>query len=157
MTRGPFFIDLEASGIAPDSYPVEVGVVGPVWRYSSLIKPVHYWTYWDYDAQDMHGISRELLLSVGADPDDVAQKLNEKLDGELILADSPLDRFWLEVLYEASSFEPSFEISNLYSYLSAGDAGLFRKHLQVAKAHRALPDALANQSAYFAMMKAKAN
>ena len=39
MERPSFFIDFEASGIAPDSYPIEVAVVSRETSFSSLIKP----------------------------------------------------------------------------------------------------------------------
>jgi len=42
MERPSFFIDFEASGIAPDSYPIEVAVVSSETSLSSLIKPVRY-------------------------------------------------------------------------------------------------------------------
>jgi hypothetical protein len=44
MERPLFFIDFEASGIAPDSYPIEVAVVSSEASYSSLIMPARYWT-----------------------------------------------------------------------------------------------------------------
>jgi hypothetical protein len=36
-----FSIEFEASGIAPDSYPVEVAGVSSDTSFSSLIKPAH--------------------------------------------------------------------------------------------------------------------
>lgn len=41
MERPAFFIDFEASGIAPDSYPVEVAVVSRNTSFNSLT-PVCY-------------------------------------------------------------------------------------------------------------------
>ena len=68
MERPSFFIDFEASGIAPDSYPIEVAVVSNETVYSSLIKPVRYWTHWSFDAQDMHGLTQDHLLQEGDTP-----------------------------------------------------------------------------------------
>lgn len=59
MERPSFFIDFEASGIAPDSYPIEVAAVSSEFAFNTLIKPARYWTHWSFDAQDMHGLSQE--------------------------------------------------------------------------------------------------
>ena len=45
MERPSFFIDFEASGIAPDGYPIEVAVLSNETWFSSLIKPAPYWTH----------------------------------------------------------------------------------------------------------------
>lgn len=42
VERPSFFIDFEASGIAPDSYPIEVAVVSAEISSNSLIKPARY-------------------------------------------------------------------------------------------------------------------
>lgn len=62
VERPSFFIDFEASGIAPDSYPIEVAVVSREISFSSLI------THWSFDAQDMHGLCQDQLRKRGDTP-----------------------------------------------------------------------------------------
>jgi spore cortex formation protein SpoVR/YcgB (stage V sporulation) len=77
MHRWPvWFVDFEASGIALDSYPIEIAIVSAETEYHALIRPVYYWTHWSFDAQDMHGISRETLLADGLEPSLIAAELS---------------------------------------------------------------------------------
>lgn len=62
------FIGFDASGIVPDSYPIEVAVIFARGEYQALIQPASYWDHWRYDAQDMHGLSREQFISEGQSP-----------------------------------------------------------------------------------------
>lgn len=89
MERPSFFIDFEASGIAPDSYPIEVAVVSNETVYSSLIKPIRYWTHWSFDAQDMHGLTQDHLLQEGDTPGAVAEQMNQLFSGQVLCSDSP--------------------------------------------------------------------
>ena len=93
MERPSFFIDFEASGIAPDSYPIEVAVVSNETSFSSLIKPVRYWTYWSFDAQDMHGLTQDQLHQEGDTPVAVARNMNQLFSGQVLCSDSPQDVF----------------------------------------------------------------
>ena len=95
--RPVHFIDFEASGIAPDSYPIEVAVVYPGGEYQSLIKPAAYWDHWSYDAQDIHQLTREKLMSEGQPPLAVAQEMNRLFDGKTLCSDNPADCYWLDV------------------------------------------------------------
>lgn len=72
MERPSLFIDFEASGIAPDCYPIEVAVVSGETSFTSLIKPARYWTHWSFDAQDMHGLTQDQLRQQGDTPVAVA-------------------------------------------------------------------------------------
>lgn len=100
MTELPtHFIDFEASGIAPDSYPIEVAVVYPGGEYQCLIQPARYWDYWSYDAEDMHQLTREKLMSEGRPPLAVAQEMNHLFDGKILCSDNPADCYWFDVLY----------------------------------------------------------
>ncbi|PHX39732.1 hypothetical protein AO263_34640 [Pseudomonas sp. NZIPFR-PS5] len=102
-----WFVDFEASGIAPDSYPIEIAVVAADFECQVLIRPVDYWAHWSFDAQDMHGISRENLLANGLEPSFIATELNARFDGARLCSDSPQDGFWLDTLYEAVGIGPS--------------------------------------------------
>lgn len=146
-THPTHFIDFEASGIAPDSYPIEVAVVYPNGEYQALIKPADYWNHWSYDAQDMHGLSRELLVNEGQPPLAVAQEMNRLFDGKKLCSDNPADCFWLDVLYEAAEIEPTFEVHPLESFVGRDAAGEIYGRIPIKKAQRALQDAQALSNA----------
>lgn len=141
MTELPtHFVDFEASGIAPDSYPIEVAVVYPGGEYQSLIQPARYWDHWSYDAQDMHGISREQLISEGTPPLAVAQEMNRLFDGKTLCSDNPADCYWLDVLYEAAGIEATFEVKPLEALVGREAASEILKRLPLRRGHRALQD-----------------
>lgn len=141
--RPSYFIDFEASGIAPDSYPIEVAVVYPVGEYQALIQPASCWDHWSYDAQDMHDLSREQLVSEGLPPLEVAMAMNRLFDGKTLCSDNPADCFWLDVLYEAACIEPTFAVKPVEAFLGREAASEVCSRLPVRKGHRALPDAQA--------------
>ncbi|WP_408602004.1 hypothetical protein [Pseudomonas sp. PLMAX] len=137
------FIDFEASGMAPDSYPIEVAVVYPGGQFQTLLRPVPYWDHWSHDAEDMHGIGREQLFCEGRLPLEVAVEMNELFEGKTLCSDNPVDCFWLDVLYEAAGIEPTFSVQPLEAFVGREAASEILTGLPIAKAHRALGDALA--------------
>ncbi|MEN1836086.1 hypothetical protein AAIM60_24750 [Pseudomonas lijiangensis] len=137
------FIDFEASGIAPDSYPVEVAVVSSAITFSSLITPVRYWTHWSFDSQDMHGLCQDQLRQQGDMPVGVARRMNELFSGRVLCCDSPQDTFWLDVLFEAADLAPTFELKPLELFVGRQAASEVYRLLPTTKIHRALPDATA--------------
>ena len=143
MARPSFFIDFEASGIAPDSYPIEVAVVSSDTSFSSLIKPARYWTHWSFDAQDMHGLSQDHLLEQGDPADVVARHMNQLFSGQVLCSDSPQDGFWLDVLYEAADLMPTFELKPLEVLVGREAASDIYRLLPTTRRHRALHDATA--------------
>lgn len=136
-----WFVDFEASGIAPDSYPIEIAVVSMDAEYQALIRPARYWTHWSWDAQDMHGISREALRADGLDPGVIATELNTKFHGARLCSDSPQDGFWLDTLYEAAGVDPSFVLLPLESFVGRSVASEICQMTPSIRAHRSLPDA----------------
>ena len=142
-----WFVDFEASGIAPDSYPIEIAVVAADFEYRALIRPVYYWTHWSFDAQDMHGISRENLLANGLEPSFIATELNARFEGARLCSDSPQDGFWLDTLYEAAGLEPSFVVLPLESFVGRAAASEIVNAAPPKREHRALPDATAFRDA----------
>lgn len=154
MERPSFFIDFEASGIAPDSYPIEVAVVSNETVYSSLIKPVRYWTHWSFDAQDMHGLTQDHLLQEGDTPHAVAKQMNKLFSGQVLCSDSPQDGFWFDVLYEAADLRPTFELKPLEVLVGREAASDIHRLLPTTRHHRALNDATALMNAYRAFFEA---
>lgn len=149
-----YFIDFEASGLDPRSYPIEIGIVGcDGSRFETLIKPASHWKYWSQDAEDIHGIIRERLedgMKVAA----LARQLNERYAGKTLWADSLYDRVWMRVLFAAAGLEPAFTLGNLYSQLPQSQIEVFRQHIKTPVAHRALQDAFDIRTAWFNYLKA---
>ncbi|MDV5387584.1 3'-5' exonuclease [Pseudomonas juntendi] len=137
------FVDFEASGIAPDSYPIEVAIVHPAGEYQSLIKPARYWTHWSYDAQDMHGITREQLLGEGKPAATVAQELNELFAGQYLVSDAKEDSYWVEALYDAAELDPTFAVTSVEQMVGPEHASAIYYQMPVTRGHRALADARA--------------
>jgi len=141
MERPSYFIDFEASGIAPSSYPISVAIVSCDTEFTALIRPAPYWDHWSYDAQDMHGLTRENLLKLGVAPQVLACELNQSYRGQALCSDSPQDVFWLETLYEAAGLEPSFQLRPLESFFGRAAAGEIYRLLPARRKHDALSDA----------------
>jgi hypothetical protein len=154
VERPSFFVDFEASGIAPDSYPIEVAVVSSETSFSSLIKPVRYWMHWSFDAQDMHGLTQDYLLQEGDTPGTVAELMNQLFSGQVLCSDSPQDGFWLDALYEAADLIPTFELKPLEVLVGREAASDIYRLLPTTRHHRALNDATALMNACRAFFKA---
>jgi hypothetical protein len=109
----PRFLDIEASSLGMDSYPIEVAWSDPAGAIEShLISPkyVGWWTDWDYNAQQIHGLSREQCREEGVQPEWLCQRMNASIPaGEILYADGGgFDEGWIDVLYSAGSFfEPT--------------------------------------------------
>ncbi|MDM9589495.1 hypothetical protein QUC26_17215 [Pseudomonas asiatica] len=137
------YVDFEASGIAPDSYPIEIAVVHPAGEYQTLINPVRYWDHWSYDAQDMHQISRDQLMSDGKPAVTVAQELNEIFSGQCLVSDAAEDSYWVEALYDAAELNPTFTVATIEQMVGPEHAAAIYYQMPVTRGHRALADARA--------------
>jgi hypothetical protein len=111
----PTIIDVEASGFGSGSYPIEVGVVLPNGgRHCYLIAPARAWKHWDEEAEQVHGITREVLLTHGRPIQDVAWRLNELLRRKTAYSDAwSYDMSWLGKLYEAANMRQTFRIADI--------------------------------------------
>nr|WP_086938193.1 hypothetical protein [Thaumasiovibrio occultus] len=143
-------LDFEASGLAQESYPIEVGVCLQEGDATSfLINPLtaDSWVHWDPEAESIHQIARADLESQGEDVTTVCQQLNQLLgDYDAVLCDSHWDLFWLGRLYRAAHMRPSFTLFDVSNWLAqhqydvaAYEAGFVS--LGPAK-HRAADDAV---------------
>ena len=75
--KRPTIIDIEASGFGKGSYPIEIGYAnehGQTW--CSLITPDEDCVHWDAKAEQLHQISREILLQHGKPATMIAKHLN---------------------------------------------------------------------------------
>jgi hypothetical protein len=111
----PSIIDVEASGFGNNSYPIEVGVVrSDGEKYCKLIRPFDDWTFWDNEAQNIHGINRDLLFTIGESGVQVCLELNAFIGQETIFSDGwVVDSPWLQTLFARAQVEMSFKISAL--------------------------------------------
>lgn len=106
LSRGIAFIDFEASGLGPNSWPIEVG-----WSFddgvtdSVLISPAPHWpmTAWDPKAERLHGITPRMLADLGLDAAATCERLEAALDRRIVYSDAPdWDSFWMLRLYQAA-------------------------------------------------------
>lgn len=154
--ESPFIIDVEASGMGPDSYPIEVGLaLTQEERYCSLITPSDTWTHWDNEAERLHKISRELLIQSGKSVKDVALELNEILEGKFVFSDGwVVDEPWLLRLFAEARIEKKFRVYDLQTILTEEQMALWHEvkdqvieDLDVTR-HRASNDAFVIQETF---------
>ncbi len=138
-------IDLEASGLSTDSYPIEIA-----WKNaltgefdSFLINPdsAAGWDFWDEYAEELHGLDRDVLCLEGEDIYTACHRL-KLLAGKCVISDAvQFDHFWLSRLYAAADEEMPFQLIGLDELL---DEKQLIAYSVLAKAqhrrHRALQD-----------------
>jgi hypothetical protein len=145
----PIILDIEASGFGQGSYPIEVGFALPdKSTYCALIKPLESWTHWSLGAEEVHGISRNLLIQCGHPVNEVAEQLNYFLGNKTVYSDGwGYDLSWVSLLYEAANMPMNFHIETLYTLLHDDQLLLWEKtRIEVIndlgiKRHRASSDA----------------
>ncbi len=117
LRRQIAFIDLEASGLGPKSWPIEVGWGFHSWpARSMLIKPATGWSLeaWEKSAEELHKLSPDQLIKDGKPPLEVALVLNAAFANADVYSDAPsFDGFWLYRLYEAAGVRANFKLLNL--------------------------------------------
>ena len=149
-------LDIEASDIHPESYPIEIGILLPNGSsYCSLIKPPSEWLHWSVEAETVHGISREELFENGRPVDEVASVLNNFLKDKTIYSDCwVLDHPWMIRLFQVAGKKPEFTLSDIIYRLSEEEynaLGEIKQEVQLKlnlKRHRATNDARVLQLAY---------
>jgi hypothetical protein len=117
----PTIIDFEASGFGKNSYPIEVGCVTETGQgWCSLIKPEDDWRHWDAAAEQIHHISRNLLIHHGKSCASVAIQLNQFLQDRIVYTDSwAHDYIWMARLFDAANISPHFHLEDLRYVLTA--------------------------------------
>jgi len=103
----PRFLDIEASSLSMESYPIEIAWSDPEGNIEGhLIDPcaIEEWTDWDYNAQQIHGLSREQCRDEGVPPEWLCQRMSESIPaGEIVYADGGgFDESWIDVLFSVS-------------------------------------------------------
>ena len=143
-------IDIEASGLASSSYPLEIGIVlGNGESYEALIKPLGHWQHWDSSAQALHGISRQQLLDEGLPATQVCEEINQLCGGKTLYSDCWVyDARWLNLLFAETGTTMQFTCSPIEALLSEHEQRhwwQYKKDFCTAsdiRPHRALNDAI---------------
>lgn len=110
----PCFIDVEASGFGPDSWPVSVAWCDHTGEIRKLlVRPLPSWTHWDEQAERVHGLTRARVELEGSAPAEVAAHLEADLKGMLAFSDAPdFDAGWLAALYRGLGRQTPFSLDN---------------------------------------------
>lgn len=142
-----YIIDVEASGLAAESYPIEIAWLDsedPDSFDSFLIVPDPTWIHWDeYAENEIHHISRAMLEEDGITLEEACERLNFKLSGKEVYSDAvDFDRNWIQRLFNTVSVEPTFKVRSIFDLLPENaeqdyDALVFDQVV----VHRALDDA----------------
>ncbi|MCC4796694.1 hypothetical protein [Enterovibrio norvegicus] len=159
-------LDFEASGLSDASYPIEVGYCLPDGNSISLIinpdSSPEGWQYWDEFAEkEIHGISRQQLVTQGVSVLDVCTHLNNALCYyDDVLCDSQWDLFWLGRLYKAAHMRPTFTLTEVGHWLRDKEGVCREDFLSALDAlgpapHRAEPDAQYIRRALSSVLKEK--
>ena len=109
-------LDIEASGLGDQCYPIEVGIVraADLSGWSALIRPAWSWRRngrWEPKAEALHGISLAEVEAEGWDVVDVARALNEQLTGMVVFSDAAdFDGHWLGMLFKEAMETQAFDL-----------------------------------------------
>lgn len=105
------FLDFEASSLAADSWPVEIGLssvsLEGVETWASLIRPRPTWSMdaWNPHSALIHGIPRT-ELDAAPSADEVATMALSRMEGKILVSDAPeFEVRWLHRLLEGRVVE----------------------------------------------------
>lgn len=140
-----YIIDIEASGLEKESYPIEIAFVDleSSEAFSFLIKPYSHWTHWNEQAEKVHNISQSELLKNGSNPYEVAENVFNLLSQSQVFSDAyQFDSHWLNTLLLDSGF-PEIVVQPVHDLISDQNVFNFNYSLNELKTpHRALQDCL---------------
>jgi DNA polymerase-3 subunit epsilon len=153
-TRPAYFLDFEASSLASNSWPVEIGISrvvdGAVVTESHLIKPHPDWEDegWSVASAEIHGLSRAHLEAEGLEASEVATWFQERNIGLAITDNPEFEQRWLIRLLATNPPFPPVHLLDFDSYvrMSLPDAAAVSRVYRAMDAqgpppHRAGPDA----------------
>lgn len=142
-----YILDIEASGLGPDSYPIEIAwcSLDGEQSWSALINPetAENWDDWDdYAESAIHGISRDQLRREGSDAVAVARELEKRLGGEEVFSDAvDFDDFWLRRIFGLLGSHNPIQLQPLETIHRSRYAAEIREALSAFEGpHRALAD-----------------
>lgn len=126
-------IDVEASGLHVESYPIEIAILLGGVVHSWLIKPAPQWQYWCPRAEAIHGISRTELNHKGLDLKSVANELNALMKDNTGILYSDADRWdddWINTLYTQTGIKQSFHVLSIYDLFEKEHDPAFQGHIR---------------------------
>lgn len=126
--RGIDIIDIEASGLHFDSYPIEIAVLVNGLPHVWLIKPESSWTHWCDKAETLHGISRSKLIKQGVSASIVVDELTDVLSDTPGVIYSDADRWdedWLSILFFTSGKQPPVKVLSIFELMSEDQKCMF--------------------------------
>ena len=129
-------LDIEASGLEEGSFPIEVAWIGVNYDEfdTFFIKPEPTWTYWDKQAECIHGLSRTLITRAGIACCEAVSRLDANLRNRDVYSDAPeWDGYWLDRLYSAVEKKRRWSLKKINLYYTEWDSAFIP--------HRALADA----------------
>lgn len=114
MANELLMIDIKASGLCDQSYPISIGVAGvETPRWSWLVYPLETWHHWDAKLEAQHGISRDQLLAQGRDGFIICKEMNAVFKGLTLACPTPRTKALLEKLYRELAIGMSFEVMDM--------------------------------------------
>jgi len=123
-------IDIEASGLDIESYPIEVGILFENTVHTWLIKPEPRWQHWDDAAEKIHGLLRQHILRQGMDAKQVAIEINElvKNSNGLLYSDAvQWDSDWINHLFRTVGVITEFHLLPIQDLFSENEESLFKQ------------------------------
>lgn len=109
-------IDIEASSLGTNSYPIEVGLFGYNLSYSNLIIPEKEWVDWSQESEKIHNLDRNYLFEHGVSIKKIADDLNVLLHNKTIYSDAvSWDSFWIDKLFFKSGRYRNFDMKSVYN------------------------------------------
>ena len=104
MKNNIFFLDLEASSLSWNSYPIEIAwgnSLGTIQSYLISPESIKEWDEWSIKSEKIHGIKRTILLKKGYSPHMICDLLAESLTNKKVYTDNPCwDSMWLYKLFQ---------------------------------------------------------
>ncbi|MCY9861529.1 exonuclease domain-containing protein [Vibrio coralliirubri] len=112
---------MESTGLGVDSHPIEVAFLSLTGESDDfLINPqsVEHWIHWDFNSQDVHGITRDECIRDGLSVYDAATRLNNQLNGCLVISDcAGYDANWIDMIFEEANLERLFKIIDIRQFI----------------------------------------
>lgn len=145
-----YIIDIEASGLDDESYPIELAwcALDSDDEYSSLINPdsAGDWEYWDNHAEtEIHGISRRECCENGENVIVVGRRLEKFLEENVVFSDAAeQDQKWIDRLFDSIGKRSPARLMDIQQAVPFDQRGELCKRLsELPRPHRALFDCLA--------------
>lgn len=111
MANDLLVIDIKASGLCDQSYPISIGVAGAEdQRWSWLIYPLETWHGWSHESESEHGITRDKLLEEGRDGFIICKEMNAIFKGLKLVASTSFVIGLLTKIFKDLSIIMSFEV-----------------------------------------------